>query len=112
MGISDETMERLLKYHWPGNIRELQNVIERAVVISLGPEIFIDESFLRPSVPSDSYGTDRLEDIEREHIIRVLEQTKWVVHGKQGAAEILGINPSTLRSKMLKLGIKKPPSTR
>ncbi|HEX3034237.1 MAG TPA: sigma 54-interacting transcriptional regulator [Thermodesulfobacteriota bacterium] len=108
-GISRETMDRLMGYNWPGNIRELQNVIERAVVISQGPEIQIDESIFGLGIGTQTLGGETLEDIERSHILRVLEQTDWVVQGKGGAASILGINPNTLRSRMQKLGIKKPP---
>jgi len=98
----------LTRYDWPGNIRELQNVIERAIVLSQGPNLDIDDSFLRPTEVMSSSILNNLEEVERTHILHVLEKTRWVIHGKQGAAEILGINPSTLRSRMLKLGIKKP----
>jgi formate hydrogenlyase transcriptional activator len=110
--ISKETMERLMNYPWPGNIRELQNVIERAVVLAQGSTIQIDESLLGLSVGSQTQGSvETLEDIERGHIIRVLEQTNWVIDGKRGAASILDINPNTLRSRMQKLGIKRPRGT-
>ncbi len=106
--ISKNTMNALMSYEWPGNIRELQNVIERAVVLSHGTVIEIDESVLglnsRPEIQTQ--GT--LEDVERNHILRVLEDTNWVVQGKGGAASVLGINPNTLRSRMQKLRIKKP----
>lgn len=110
--ISKETMERLMNYPWPGNIRELQNVIERAVVLAQGSTIQIDESLLGLGVGSQSHGSvETLEGIERSHIIRVLEQTNWVIDGKRGAASILDINPNTLRSRMQKLGIKRPRGT-
>ncbi|SRR5579884_5502 len=110
--ISKETMERLMNYPWPGNIRELQNVIERAVVLAQGSTIQIDESLLGLSVGSQTQGSvETLEDVERGHIIRVLEQTNWVIDGKRGAASILDINPNTLRSRMQKLGIKRPRGT-
>jgi formate hydrogenlyase transcriptional activator len=105
-GVSNDTMERLTKYPWPGNIRELQNVIERAVVVAEGPVVRIDESMLRVDAPQDSTMVT-LEDAERAHIVRALMETNWVVHGNRGAASILGINPSTLRSRIQKLGIKK-----
>jgi transcriptional regulator with GAF, ATPase, and Fis domain len=92
-GISQKSMECLASYSWPGNIRELQNVVERAVVLAGGPIVNVDESMVR--------------SVERSHILRALNETDWVVHGKKGAADILGINPSTLRSRMEKLGIKK-----
>lgn len=110
-GVSKETMDRLINYPWPGNIRELQNVIERTVILSYGPAIEIDESFLRPGIDSKTQSEETLEDVERSHILRVLEQTNWVIDGKRGAASILGINPNTLRSRMQKLGIKRPPRT-
>lgn len=104
--MSNDTMDRLTKYPWPGNIRELQNVIERAVVVAEGPVVRIDESMLRIDAPQDS-GLLTLEDAERAHILRALMETNWVIHGNRGAASMLGINPSTLRSRMEKLGIKK-----
>ncbi len=109
-GVSQSSMEHLCRYRWPGNIRELQNVIERAVVLAKGPVVQIDQSLLR-SADSPSAAEsfiDTLENNERQHIIRALNETHWVIHGKQGAAELLGINPSTLRSRMEKLGIKRP----
>jgi formate hydrogenlyase transcriptional activator len=107
-GVSQKSMENLTKYAWPGNIRELQNVIERAVVLAKGPIVGIDDSMLRADeTVDDSSFIDNLENVERQHIIRALTETRWVIHGKKGAAEILGINPSTLRSRMDKLGIRK-----
>ena len=108
-GVSQASMENLSRYHWPGNIRELQNVIERAVVLAKGPVVQVDQSMLRTDDPSAASSfIDTLENNERNHIIRALSETSWVIHGKKGAAELLGINPSTLRSRMEKLGIKKP----
>jgi formate hydrogenlyase transcriptional activator len=105
--ISKVSMDRISSYPWPGNIRELQNVIERAVVLSHGSEIQIDESLLGLNVSSELTIDQTLEDVERSHIIDILEKTDWVIDGKRGAASILKINPSTLRSRMQKLGIKK-----
>lgn len=110
--ISKETMERLVNYPWPGNIRELQNVIERAVVLSQSSTIQIDESLLAPNVGSPTKSKEALEGVERSHILRVLKQTNWVIDGKKGAASILDINPNTLRSRMQKLGIKRPGTLR
>ncbi|MGH7795329.1 MAG: sigma 54-interacting transcriptional regulator [Candidatus Binatia bacterium] len=108
-GVSQRSMQSLSRYSWPGNIRELQNIIERAVVLAKGPVVQIDESMLRADEPMGGAAMiDTLENIERGHIIRALGETNWVIHGKKGAAEMLGINPSTLRSRMEKLGIKKP----
>jgi formate hydrogenlyase transcriptional activator len=105
--ISKDTMDRITSYPWPGNIRELQNVIERAVVLSQGSEIQIDESVLGLHVSSELTMDQTLEDVERSHITSILEKTNWVIDGKKGAASILNLNPSTLRSRMQKLGIKK-----
>ena len=107
-GVSQRAMESLVNYGWPGNIRELQNVIERAVVVAEGSIVRIDESMLRVDTRSQASGLPTLEDMERAHIVRALIETKWVIHGTQGAASILGINPSTLRSRIQKLGIKRP----
>jgi formate hydrogenlyase transcriptional activator len=108
-GVSQKSMQSLVQYSWPGNIRELQNVIERAVVVARSPMVQIDDSMLCSETDSMETSTiDTLENVERSHIVRALTETRWVIHGKKGAAEILGINPSTLRSRIDKLGIKKP----
>jgi formate hydrogenlyase transcriptional activator len=108
-GVSQKSMEALINYGWPGNVRELQNVIERAVVVARGPVVPIDESMF-PAEDTPGVSTiDTLENVERHHIVRALNETGWVIHGKKGAAEILGINPSTLRSRMEKLGIRRSP---
>jgi formate hydrogenlyase transcriptional activator len=111
-GISKDTMDRLAKYAWPGNIRELQNLIERAVVVAEGPIVCIDDSMLELDTSPENQGLQPLEDVERAHILRALAETNWVIHGKEGAAAILGINPSTLRSRIEKLGIKRPQRVR
>jgi len=109
--VSERTIERLKEYSWPGNIRELENIVERAVILSTGDTLEINESLLASLSESDvSPREDRflsLEDLEREHIIKVLNQTGWQIHGDKGAAKILGLNPSTLRTRMDKLGIKR-----
>jgi formate hydrogenlyase transcriptional activator len=89
------------------NVRELQNVIERAVVLAKGSVVTIDNLTLRSEEAPEQSSIDTLENVERNHILRALNQTRWVIHGKKGAAEILGINPSTLRSRMDKLGIRR-----
>ena len=106
-GVSQKSMDSLLHYDWPGNVRELQNIVERAVVLASGPIVQIDESMMRSGETAQESAVDTLENAERNHILRALNETHWVVHGKKGAAEILGINPSTLRSRMEKLGIKR-----
>jgi transcriptional regulator with GAF, ATPase, and Fis domain len=100
-----------MKYEWPGNVRELQNVIERAVVLANGSIAHFDDSMARSDPGAQETSLDTLENVERAHILRALADTKWVVHGKKGAAAILGMNPSTLRSRMEKLGIARPAST-
>jgi formate hydrogenlyase transcriptional activator len=127
-GVSQDTMKALVDYSWPGNVREIQNVIERGVVLMRGSVLNLGLDF----VPVDFLGAnaahvstvarieDRrtpdsvsdlssiplsLEEVERRHILSVLEHTHWVINGEKGAATILGIHPSTLRSRMDKLGI-------
>jgi transcriptional regulator with GAF, ATPase, and Fis domain len=100
-------MNALQNYHWPGNIRELENVLERAVINSSGPKLHLVDELKKPQKYL-STAQKTLEAVEREHIVRILEQTKWKISGKNGAAEILGINRSTLRARMRKLGILKP----
>ena len=105
--IPTRAMHTLQNYHWPGNVRELENVLERAVINSSGPKLrLVDE--LKTQQKDLSTGQKTLEAVEREHIVRILEQTQWKVSGKKGAAEILGLNRSTLRARMRKLGILKP----
>jgi PAS domain S-box-containing protein len=100
-------LEQLRHYAWPGNVRELQNVIERAVILSQGPLLEIASLSVRgiAGVQPERLGT--LEAVEREHITRTLEATNWQISGTKGAAAILGMNPNTLRSRMLKLGISR-----
>lgn len=106
--ISQETMDVLTSYHWLGNIRELENVIERAVILTPGSSLKIDDCLdARPDTGMDS-DSKKMGDMERSHIIRTLEETNWIIDGKPGAASILGMNPGTLRSRMKKLGIKRP----
>ena len=96
-------MDKLINYSWPGNVRELENVIERAVVISRGNILNVTDEFIQES--SDQCVIKTLEENEKEYIVRVLEKTYGRIEGKSGAAELLGINPSTLRSRIKKLGI-------
>jgi formate hydrogenlyase transcriptional activator len=107
-GVSQKAMDGLLRYHWPGNVRELQNIVERAAVLATGPIVQIDEAMMRSGETVQESAVDTLENAERNHILRALNETRWVVHGKKGAADLLGINPSTLRSRMEKLAIKRP----
>jgi formate hydrogenlyase transcriptional activator len=100
-------MERLIAYDWPGNVRELRNVLERALIISRGPVLSLDDfvSASKPPVKSGKAGT--LEHVERDHILRVLAQCEWRIRGPGNAAERLGLNASTLYSRMKKLGIQR-----
>jgi formate hydrogenlyase transcriptional activator len=101
--ISAEEMDALTRYHWPGNVRELENLIERAVILSPGPELRVPVAELKQ--PSEALSNFTLHAAEREHIIRVLRETNWVVGGPHGAATRLGLKRTTLQSKMRKLGI-------
>jgi chemotaxis protein methyltransferase CheR len=100
-------MDALQNYHWPGNIRELENVLERAVINSSGPKLHLVDELKAPSKELTEANRS-LADVERAYIVRVLEQTHWKVSGKNSAAEILGLNRSTLRARMRKLDIRKP----
>ena len=125
-GIPAKVLEALRSYDWPGNVRELQNVVERAAVISVrGAGLKLPEEWMQISevakTPDDSlsYKSDEdsspsaeteaqsptLKDLERAHILRILRETRWRIEGPKGAALILGLRPSTLRSRMIKLGI-------
>jgi len=117
--ISSAAMEALSRYHWPGNIRELQNVIERAVITSTGPVLKVDVADLKISKPSSpaekgsAQGStngglrDTLEETERQQILKALKQSNWVVAGPKGAAAKLGMKRSTLQLRMSKLGISR-----
>ena len=126
-GISAAAMERLNSYSWPGNIRELQNVIERALILSHGPLLEVDtdlisvstaeargdagqaaamvQAMIQPGEPTPALKT--LDEVERAHISAVLQQTHGVIEGANGAAKILAMHPNTLRHRMEKLGIKR-----
>lgn len=103
--VPQRTMEALLRYPWPGNIRELQNVVERAVIIGQSDRLHVDLPDTRSFITGPM---KTLEEIEREHIIMVLKKTKWRIAGPKGAAKILAINPNTLRARMKKVGIVRP----
>ncbi len=106
-GVTQAAMEHLMKYSWPGNIRELENVIERATILAQGSMLQIDDLLLHGNSAPLMPVADSLEEVERAHILRVLHDVSWVIEGKQGAATRLGLHPNTLRSRMQKLGIKK-----
>jgi PAS domain S-box-containing protein len=118
--LSESTLARLAAYSWPGNVRELANVLERGVIISRGGSFDIDRALIdtvpRSSAPPPSsaeqptriFSVLELEDLERANIVRALEATGWRVAGREGAAALLGMNPSTLNSRLRALGITRP----
>lgn len=122
--VSPQTIDRLAKYAWPGNIRELQNIIERGVVLTKGSVLALGPDLLPVGASSASVTGDSVDaisgapgsnghlaslaDVERSHIMRVLDQTGWLINGSQGAAGILQLHPNTLRSRMKKLKILRP----
>jgi formate hydrogenlyase transcriptional activator len=121
--IPSETMDALCRYHWPGNIRELQNVIERAVIVSTSPALSVDladlnfpkagrelEKGVSPKSPANGALQDVLEQSERQQILKALEQNNWVVAGPKGAAKQLGMKRSTLQQRIRKLGIARRPA--
>ena len=105
--IQKETMKALQDYPWPGNVRELESIIERAVILCPGPVLHLTDK-LEISSPSLSSTVRTLEETERNQISKILSEAKWRIEGKNGAAAILGIHPSTLRARMHKLEIVRP----
>ena len=110
--ISKRAMESLQSYSWPGNVRELRNVLEHAMIVNKDKTLVVQSPKLTSSETPDagSLGDRNLEDMERRHIVSVLERNGWRVGGKGGAAEVLGLKRSTLYSKMKKLDINRPTS--
>jgi len=113
--ISKDAMAQMMAYQWPGNIRELQNIIERAVILCRGPELELAADLLQSSAdparlptPASAPLPSTLEAVERGHLLKVLTETDWVIEGPKGAARVLGLHPNTLRSRMVKLGLKRP----
>jgi transcriptional regulator with GAF, ATPase, and Fis domain len=108
--IPTKIMNALVEYDWPGNVRELENVIERSMILSPGPALMLAESLTSPSPSRQPTTSSRpLEDVDRAHIVGVLEECRWRIKGEDNAAERLGMKPSTLRYRMKKLGIQRPP---
>jgi formate hydrogenlyase transcriptional activator len=108
--ISSSTMDALVEYAWPGNIRELQNLIERAVIRSAGDRLDVPVSEIDEGItaPNTSHSPGTLEENERAHILAMLKDSNWVLSGPRGAAQRLGLNRSTLQFYMKKLGIERP----
>jgi PAS domain S-box-containing protein len=105
--IQKETMKALQDYPWPGNVRELESIIERAVILCPGPVLQLTDELEISSLPLSST-VRTLEETERNQILKILSETRWRIEGMDGAAAILGLNPSTLRARMHKLGIVRP----
>ena len=104
--VSRENLAELQHYAWPGNIRELRNAVERAMIVAKGPRLTI-------AVPSEhktavSQRSEKLLDVEKEHIKSVLDSVRWRIRGVGGAAEVLGLPPTTLETRMAKMGIVRP----
>jgi transcriptional regulator with GAF, ATPase, and Fis domain len=110
--VSPELLLRMNAYRWPGNVRELENIVERAVILAGGETLDVDstplpEEFRRAENPVAA--PESLETVEREHVRAALERAGWVIEGASGAAKLLALHPNTLRGRMKKLGIVRPP---
>jgi formate hydrogenlyase transcriptional activator len=106
--ISERVLSKLMAYGWPGNVRELQNVLERAVILSRTSRLELDDSLAAPVAGPRTSANRTLEEIERDHIVSVLESVGWRVSGDHGAGKILGLKRTTLEARMSKLGIMRP----
>jgi DNA-binding NtrC family response regulator len=104
--VERESMDALQRYSWPGNVRELRNLIERAMIISSRPKLRIQ--LPAATAPSTRASDRKLEEVEREHVLSVLEDVGWRIRGSNGAAERLGLKPTTLEARMARLGIRRP----
>jgi len=106
--IPNDVMQTLKSHDWPGNVRELENVLQRAIILSPGNVLSLQDAWLpRVEAPPAGEGTTLVE-IERRHITHMLTASRWRIEGASGAAQALGLKPSTLRSRMAKLGIVRP----
>ncbi len=105
--VPEKAMDALARYAWPGNVRELGNVLERALILSPGPVLTLDPAFAGATKAAPR-PAERMDDVERVHFVRVLERCQWRISGAGNAAEVLGLNPSTLRSRLKKLGVSRP----
>ncbi len=110
--IPQKSMQAMINYAWPGNVRELRNVIEHAMIISRGKTLVVElpgiDGIFGAETTREGDFLSTLEEVERDHIVSILERTGWRVKGEGGAADVLGVKPSTLYSKMKKLGIRRP----
>lgn len=106
--ITKTMMKNLQEYHWPGNVRELEHVVERGVIISPGPTLCLTDYFDKETPRTEEEQSPRLTSMEREHILKMLKKTHWKIDGKEGAAALLGLHPSTLRFRLKRLGIERP----
>ena len=103
--VARESMEALKRHSWPGNVRELRNAVEHAMIIAAGPRLVIPAPGIRAA---DRQKSLKLEDVEASHILSVLERANWRVRGPQGAADLLGLKPTTLEGRMARLGLRRP----
>ena len=101
-------MSAFESYDWPGNVRELENVIQRAIILSTGHSLELKDAWLPCTEVSSSPTATTLVEVERRHILHILEACRWKIEGAGGAAQLLALKSSTLRSRMLKLGITRP----
>jgi transcriptional regulator with GAF, ATPase, and Fis domain len=114
--ISSNSMDALTSYGWPGNVRELRNIIERAMILSSTPVLELGDWFpgnlssTTTNSQTDNPSGETLDEVQRAHILEVLQSCDWKIHGKDGAAERLGLKRTTLQSRMKKLGIERPKS--
>jgi transcriptional regulator with GAF, ATPase, and Fis domain len=105
--VAKDTLSALQEYHWPGNVRELESVIERAVITSQGNSLQVLDRFdsIRKAKDPEAEEIKPLAELEHDHIRQMLQKTGWRIEGENGAALLLGLNPSTLRARMRKFGI-------
>jgi formate hydrogenlyase transcriptional activator len=108
-GIEKESLENLTRYSWPGNVRELQNAIERATILAQGPMLGITDPIFSnpPPMPASASPDGTLDSVQKSYIIEVLTRCDGRIEGRNGAAAMLNLKPSTLRYRMRKLGIEK-----
>jgi transcriptional regulator with GAF, ATPase, and Fis domain len=108
-GFEEGSLAKLEAHDWPGNVRELRNVLTRAIVLSEGGPLRVDPAGeAKPTARNPGGHTERLSDVIRDHLVAVLDGAGWRIRGKGGAAEILGLAPTTLESRMKRLGIERP----